>query len=245
MLGVGRNWEECSEFRVRRDWATEHTYMLWTWRLSLEGRLWNGASVKELPWWLRQWRIGCNIGDPGSIPGSGRSPRDENDYSLQYSCLDNSMNRGAWKLAWCHPEGSPPEADTQDVTGQRLGIGRNWEECSGLGSWNWRARLWDGKCESIAPESARGRCSRQCLGHTHSSSPQVPGHVLSQALPIQDWGWECSPGQLLPVQISSPEPQGLEESDSATKVLWVPPLSLTSPPQLRASGPVSPPPPTS
>ena len=38
----------------------------------------------------------CNAGDPGSIPGSGRSPGEGNDYPLQYSCLENSMNRGVW-----------------------------------------------------------------------------------------------------------------------------------------------------
>ena len=37
-----------------------------------------------------------NTEDLGSIPGSGRSPGEENDYLLQYSCLENSMDRGAW-----------------------------------------------------------------------------------------------------------------------------------------------------
>ena len=34
----------------------------------------------------------CNVGDPGSIPGSGRSPGEGNGYPLQYSCLENSMD---------------------------------------------------------------------------------------------------------------------------------------------------------
>ena len=38
----------------------------------------------------------CNTGDRGSIPGSGRSPAEENGYPLQYFCLENSMDRGAW-----------------------------------------------------------------------------------------------------------------------------------------------------
>ena len=38
----------------------------------------------------------CNAGDLGSIPGSGRSPREGNGNPLQYSCLENSMDRGAW-----------------------------------------------------------------------------------------------------------------------------------------------------
>ena len=41
----------------------------------------------------------CNMGDPGSIPGSGRSPREGNGYPLQYSCLENLMDRGAlWTI---------------------------------------------------------------------------------------------------------------------------------------------------
>ena len=39
----------------------------------------------------------CNAGDPGLIPGSGRSPGEGNGNSLQYSCLENPMDRGAWQ----------------------------------------------------------------------------------------------------------------------------------------------------
>ena len=39
----------------------------------------------------------CNAGDPGSIPGSGRSPGEGNGFPCQYSCLENSMDRGAWQ----------------------------------------------------------------------------------------------------------------------------------------------------
>ena len=38
----------------------------------------------------------CNTGDPGSIPGSRRSPIEGNGYPLQYSCLENPMERRAW-----------------------------------------------------------------------------------------------------------------------------------------------------
>ena len=37
-----------------------------------------------------------NVGDPGSIPGSGRSPGEGNGNPLQYYCLENPMDRGAW-----------------------------------------------------------------------------------------------------------------------------------------------------
>ena len=36
-----------------------------------------------------------NAGDPGSIPGSGRSPEEGNGNPLQYPCLENSIDRGA------------------------------------------------------------------------------------------------------------------------------------------------------
>ena len=39
----------------------------------------------------------CNIGDPGLIPGSGRSPGEGNGNPLQYCFLENSMDRGAWR----------------------------------------------------------------------------------------------------------------------------------------------------
>ena len=38
-----------------------------------------------------------NAEGPGSIPGSGRSPGEGSDYPLQYSCLENPMDRGAWQ----------------------------------------------------------------------------------------------------------------------------------------------------
>ena len=46
-----------------------------------------GSVVKNLP---------ANAGDVGSIPGSERSPGGRNDNPLQYFCLENSMDRGAW-----------------------------------------------------------------------------------------------------------------------------------------------------
>ena len=39
----------------------------------------------------------CNAGDLGLIPGEGRSPGEGNDSPLQYSCLENYMDRGPWQ----------------------------------------------------------------------------------------------------------------------------------------------------
>ena len=41
----------------------------------------------------------CNAGNLGSIPGSGRSHGEGNGNPLQYSCLENPMDRGAWQAA--------------------------------------------------------------------------------------------------------------------------------------------------
>ena len=38
----------------------------------------------------------CNTGDPGSIPGLGKSPGEGNGNPLQYPCLENFMDRGIW-----------------------------------------------------------------------------------------------------------------------------------------------------
>ena len=47
-----------------------------------------GASGKE---------SSCNAGDTGLIPGSRRSPGEGHGDPLQYSCLENPMDRGAWR----------------------------------------------------------------------------------------------------------------------------------------------------
>ena len=51
-----------------------------------------GTVVKNQP---------ANVGDVGLIPGSGRSPGGGHGNPLQYSCLENPMDRGAW---WGHKE---------------------------------------------------------------------------------------------------------------------------------------------
>ena len=52
-----------------------------------------GAGVKNLP------SCAGDARDTGSIPGSGRSPGGGNGSPLQYSCLGNPMNSGAWRAA--------------------------------------------------------------------------------------------------------------------------------------------------
>jgi len=59
-----------------------------------------GSVVKNPP---------ANAGDSGSIPGLGRSPGEGTGNPLQYSCLENSMDRGAWQA---RVRGVTKESDT-------------------------------------------------------------------------------------------------------------------------------------
>ena len=53
-------------------------------------------AYTRLPRWLSGKESACSAGDTGSMPGLGRSPGAGNGNPLQYSCLDNPMDRGAW-----------------------------------------------------------------------------------------------------------------------------------------------------
>ena len=53
-------------------------------------------SVSWLPSWLSGKESACSVGDPGWIPGLGRSPGEGNGNPLQHSFLENPMDRGAW-----------------------------------------------------------------------------------------------------------------------------------------------------
>ena len=57
-------------------------------------------------------RLPINVGDLGLIPGSGRSPGEGNGHPLQYSCLENPMDGGAW---WATVHGVA-ESDTTSLS---------------------------------------------------------------------------------------------------------------------------------
>ena len=52
---------------------------------------------KGFPGGLDGKESACNVGDPGLIPGLRRSPGGGNGNTLQYTCLENPMDRGAWR----------------------------------------------------------------------------------------------------------------------------------------------------
>ena len=84
----------------------------------------------------------CNVGDPGLIPRSGRSPGEENGNPLQYPYLQNSMDKGVLEgySLWGHKELNMIE---------RLTIHSDFSQCSpfqnvraALGETHFRDRVW-------------------------------------------------------------------------------------------------------
>ena len=63
----------------------------------LREKLLGHIVVLGLLQWLSSKEFTCNAGDEGLIPGLGRSPGGRHGNPLQYSCLENSMDRGAWR----------------------------------------------------------------------------------------------------------------------------------------------------
>ena len=63
-----------------------HSYLFYTLQFLYMGFS-SGSAVKNQP---------ANVGEAGSIPGLGRFPGEGDGYPLQYSCLRNPMDRGAW-----------------------------------------------------------------------------------------------------------------------------------------------------
>ena len=66
----------------------------------------------------------CNVGDLGSVPGLGRSPVGGHGNPLQYFCLENPMDRGAW---WATVHGLTESDMTEQLsTAQRIRQGLLW-----------------------------------------------------------------------------------------------------------------------
>ena len=69
-----------------------------------------------LPWWLSSKESTCNAGDLGSIPGLGRSPKEGNGNLLQYSCLENSLDRQPGGLQFTGLQKSQTQLDSTTTT---------------------------------------------------------------------------------------------------------------------------------
>ena len=85
-----------------------------------------GSEVKNPCSWV-SWESLCDAEDPGSIPGSGRSPGEGNGNPIQCSCLENPTDRGAWQaivhglLRVRHDLVTKPPPPVQETWVQSLG----------------------------------------------------------------------------------------------------------------------------
>ena len=97
-LGLICLWQRFKEIDIAFSVASQYYFFLFCYQLfafyflrwQLQDHVCpSGSDGKE---------SACNAGDLGLIPGSGSSPGEGNGNPLQYSCLENSMDRGAWEL---------------------------------------------------------------------------------------------------------------------------------------------------
>ena len=77
----------------KKKWFTCLNELLLQWTSEELASLTLGET---LPWWLRREDVYPQCGRPGFNPWSGRSPGEGNGTPLQYSCLENPMDGGAW-----------------------------------------------------------------------------------------------------------------------------------------------------
>ena len=75
---------------LERDWLAMEYYDFGFGHVELE------VILRGFPGSLDGKASAYNVGDLGSIPGLGRSPGEGNSNPLQYSCLENPMDQGAW-----------------------------------------------------------------------------------------------------------------------------------------------------
>ena len=87
----------CENLAIFVTWVWDFPYSYYSSRCSLKGHL---SYLRICKNWLLRWpsvkESACNAGDPGSLLGLGRSPGEGNGNPLQYSCLENPMDRGTW-----------------------------------------------------------------------------------------------------------------------------------------------------
>ena len=89
-----RSWMICSSKLSQDQNQDQNLFLLLLLRLMMIS---TGLSSRDFPGGSDSKASVYNVGDPGSIPGSGRSSGEGNGNPLRYYCLENPMDRGAWQ----------------------------------------------------------------------------------------------------------------------------------------------------
>ena len=143
--------------------------------------IWTAVQVLEgFPGGSDGKESACNAGDLGLIPGSGRSPEERNGNPLQYSCLENPMDRGAWRFT-VH------------------GVAKSWHDWATNTfsffsvSWRWCCSLQLSQLKGRLPCNAPCPCKKHaiclffsCISPAKSSLLKIPaGNWSSEG----QWEW--------------------------------------------------------
>ena len=101
-------------FKLETTWHELHVQLWW-----VKSQMCLSSYFKletfRLPKWLRGKESAYQAGDPGSILGLERSPGEGNGNPLQYSCLENPMDGGAWRIPWMEEPGRLQSTGLQRV----------------------------------------------------------------------------------------------------------------------------------
>ena len=136
--------------------------------------------LKGLPLWLSGKEAFCSAGDMGSITESGRPPRKENGNPLQYSCLENSVDRGAW---WATVHGVTRVRHDLATKPPPLGcnhLGDLWNCLSCQSIYLLPSRRW--KYFESNSLIVKSRDSGVCLGSNSSAATydlSICGHIIT------------------------------------------------------------------
>ena len=104
LLAVQETWLQSLDWEdpLEKGMATHSSILACRWTEEPDATV-HGVTELDMAKWLTVTfnecviESACNAEDPGSIPGSGRSPGEENGNPLQYSCLGSPVCRGAWQ----------------------------------------------------------------------------------------------------------------------------------------------------
>ena len=106
VLGIGRGWADGYTLHGWDLFCKEHLSLCDLTSLSSHFLMWKrGLKIVQLhtegfPGSSDNKGSACNAGNLGLTPGSERSPGEGNGNLLQYSCLENPMDGGAWQATW-------------------------------------------------------------------------------------------------------------------------------------------------